>query len=283
MMQSTLQGPLRGWTRALVMGLALPSLGAAAQEVGSLPLWEIGMFAMGVSQQAYPGAGQQLDRALLLPYAIYRGEVFRMDRSGVGLRKVLSPDVELDLGFAGAFGSRSNEIEARSGMPELGTLVEFGPRIQWTLGKGPGGGRLRADFALRGVFDVTDRFNDKGHAFEPKLVFERDSSTGWRYSASAGLVMGDQRLADTLYGVAPAYATPSRPAYAAQSGLIASRLSLYVSRALSPSLRLSAFTRVDSVAGAANQASPLVGKNTGATTGLWLTYTLAQSQTMVVD
>lgn len=266
-----------------VIGLLVAPTAVAAQEAGGLPLWEVGVFTMGVSQQAYPGADQQLNRALLLPYAIYRGEVFRADRSGVGVRKVLSPAVELDLGFAAAFGSRSNEIEARTGMPELGTLVEFGPRIQWTLGQAPGNARLRADFAVRGVFDVADRMTDKGVAFEPKLVYERNSTMGWRYSVGAGLMFADQRLADTLYGVAQAYATPTRSAYAAQSGLVASRLSLSVSRAMTPNLRLSAFTRVDSVGGAANQNSPLVNKNTGATTGLLLTYTLAQSQTLVRD
>lgn len=283
MAPSAMQQALGAWVGAAVMGLLAVPSAVAAQEAGGPPLWEVGVFAMGVSQQAYPGAGQQLNRALLLPYAIYRGEIFRMDRNGMGVRKVLSPTVELDLGFAAAFGSRSNEIEARSGMPELGTLVEFGPRIQWKLGQAPGNGQLRADFALRGVFDLADHMNDKGITFEPKLVYERSSTTGWRYSVSAGLMFADQRLADTLYGVAPAYATPTRSVYAAQGGLLASRLALYVSRAMTPNLRLSAFTRVDAVAGGANQASPLVEKNTGATTGLLLTYTLAQSKTLVRD
>lgn len=248
-----------------------------------LPLWEVGLFAMGASQQAYPGAAQQLDRGLLLPYLVYRGEVLRVDRGGVGLRKVISPTVELDVGFSGAFGTRAGEIDARQGMPELGTLVEFGPRIQWKLSDGLGGGQLRADFALRGVFDLTDHMSAKGLALEPELVYARNSSTGWRYSAGVGLVVGDARLNDTLYGVAPAYATPTRPAYTAGAGLIASRLSLYVSRSLSPDLRLSAYTRLDSVAGAANQASPLVQKSTGASAGVWLTYTLARSATLVRD
>ena len=38
-------------------------------------------------------------------------------------------------------------------MPDLGTLVEFGPRVKWNLGSGPGNGRWRAELAVRGVFD----------------------------------------------------------------------------------------------------------------------------------
>lgn len=254
-----------------------------SQEAGSLPLWEVGLFALGASQQAYPGAAQQLDRGVLLPYLVYRGDILRVDRGGIGLRKVISPSVEFDIGFSGAFGTRSGEIDARQGMPELGTLVEFGPRVRWLVDERLGGGRLRADLALRGVFDLNDRLSSRGLALEPELVFSRNSSTGWRYGAGVGLVVGDSRLNDTLYGVAPAYATPTRAAYTASPGLIASRLSLHMSRALSPALRLSAYTRLDSVAGAANQASPLVQKNAGASVGIWLTYTLAQSATLVRD
>ncbi|MBI2748207.1 MAG: MipA/OmpV family protein [Burkholderiales bacterium] len=270
--------------RGIVAGACLAAGSAAwSQDSTPLPLWEVGLFALGASQQAYPGAAQQLDRGLLLPYLIYRGEVLRVDRGGIGLRKVVSPSVELDIGFSGAFGTRSGEIDARQGMLELGTLVEFGPRIQWMLVDNLGGGRLRADFALRGVFDLNDHLSSRGLALEPELVFARNPSTGWRYSAGVGVVVGDNRLNDTLYGVDPVYATPTRAAYTASAGLIASRLSLYVSRALSRDLRLSAYTRIDSVAGAANQASPLVQKNAGASVGVWLTYTLARSSTLVRD
>ncbi|UUZ70043.1 MipA/OmpV family protein [Polaromonas sp. P2-4] len=145
-------------------------------------------------------------------------------------------------------------------MPDLGTLVEFGPRLKWHLGEGPGGGRVRAEFALRGVFDLDDRLSHKGISFEPRLIYERRASGGWRYGTSVGAVIGNRRLADTFYGVAPAFATPGRPAYTAESGLIAWRLGANVSHDLTPNLRLFGFVRLDSVAGAANRASPLVQK-----------------------
>lgn len=286
---------LRGLAAALLLATPLASLaqvsapdaepdaGTAAAPSAPLPLWEIGAVGVGVSQQAYPGATQRVGRGLVLPYLIYRGKYFRADRESVGVRAINTPTVELDIGFAAAFGASSDDIEARRGMPDLGTLVEFGPRLQWHFGRAPGNGRLRAEFALRGVFDLDDRLSQKGVAFEPRLVYERRGSGGWRYGTSAGAVFGNQRLADTFYGVAPAFATATRPAYTAESGLIAWRLGANMSRELTPNLRAFAFARLDSVAGAANRASPLVQRTTGTSVGVGLSYTFARSATLVSD
>ena len=139
---------------ALVTLLALPGL-ATAQDRSALPLWELGLFGGAVSQQAYPGAEQQVNRALVLPWFIYRGEFLRADRDTLGLRAFKSQDLELDIGVAGAFGSRADDIDARRGMPDLGTLMEFGPRLTWKLGEAAGG-RWRVQLPVRGVYDLTD-------------------------------------------------------------------------------------------------------------------------------
>jgi len=272
-------------------GLAAASTAAAlfaspfavnAQESTPQPLWEIGAGALAVSQQAYPGAAQRVGRGLVLPYLIYRGKIFRADRDGLGLVAIKTPQYELDIGFAGAFGSNSNDIEARRGMPDLGTLIEFGPRLKWNLGDGPANGRLRAEFAVRGVFDLSDGFSNKGISFEPKLIYERAAGP-WRYSTSAGLIVGNQKLASTFYGVAPAFATAFRPAYNAESGLIAWRLGANLTRQLSPQVRIFGFAQLNTVAGAANSASPLVQKRNGSTLGVGLLYTFAKSGTLVTN
>lgn len=275
--------PLCGCVLAAVL-LAAPTAGQAQEQAPALlPLWEIGGVGLAMSQQAYPGASQNVSRGLALPYLIYRGKYLRADRESVGLRAFSTPQFELDVGFAAAFGSRSDEVDARRGMPDLGTLVEFGPRLKWHLGQGPANGRLRAEFALRGVFDLDDGLSHKGISFEPRLIYEWRGSGGWSYGTNVGAVMGNRRLADTYYGVAPAYALPGRPAYAAESGLINWRLGLNVSRDMTPNLRLFGFAWFDSVAGAANRASPLVQRTAGASVGVGLTYTFARSATLVRD
>ena len=266
----------------LALWLAAPGL-AQTRPAADLPLWEVGVGGFGVSQQAYPGASEQVRRGLALPFLIYRGEYLRADRETLGLRAINQPNYEVDIGFAGAFGSRAGDSESRRGMPELGTLVEFGPRLKWHLGPVNGDGRLRAEFALRGVFDLNDKFRNKGVSFEPRLVWEQRGGGSWRYGTSAGALFGNRKLADTFYAVAPADALPGRPAYSAEGGLIALRLGATASREITPDLRLFLFGRLDSVAGAANRASPLVGKTIGASVGVGLAYTFARSSRRASD
>ena len=73
------------------------------------------------------------------------------------------------------------------------------------------------------------------------------------------------------------------PAYQAQAGLMALRLSGSLSYPLAPDTRLLVFGRIDSVQGAANQASPLVRQNTGLSGGLVLVYTWKQSEVRATD
>jgi MipA family protein len=251
---------------------------AHAQQGADLPLWELGGVGLGVSQQAYPGSDQQVQRGLLLPYVIYRGEFLRADRDTAGLRAIKTQDFELDIGVAGSFGAGSDKIDARVGMPKLGTLVEFGPRVKWNLGEGPGKGRWGLELPLRGVFDLSDGGKYRGVAFEPELTFSRRSVNGWGYSTSVGAILANRQLADTYYGVAAPFALANRPAYTAKSGLVAWRLGVSASRSITPDWRFFSFARVDSVAGAANEDSPLVKQKTGGSVGIGLTYTWLRSE-----
>lgn len=265
--------------------MAVATADAAAQPASTQPLWEFGVFAAGGRQPAYPGASTDVSRGLVLPYVVYRGPLLRIDRGSAALRALKTPSFELDVGFSGSLGSSSNDVPARRGMPDLGTLVEFGPRLNWTLNPDapPADGRWRVELPLRGVFDLSDDFAHRGLAFEPSLNYGRRTRGGLGYGVGVGAVWGDRRLADTLYGVAPAFATTGRPAYTADSGLIAWRLSASLTRSLSPDWRVFAFGRYDSVSGAANQDSPLVQRRGGASVGIGLAYTWLRSERRAAD
>jgi outer membrane protein len=263
----------------LFAGLALYS----AAHAQGLPLWEIGAVAFGVSQQAYPGADQQVNRALALPFVIYRGRYLRADRDSARLRALKTPRVELDIGFAGAFAARSDEIDARRGMPDLGTLVEAGPRLKWNLAQGAADERLSLELPLRGVFDLDDRAAHRGMSFEPELAYARRAQGRWSASTSVSAIVADQRMARTLYAVAPAYARADRPAYQARRGLVAWRLAASFTRQITSDWLLFGFARIDSVAGAANRASPLVRRSAGATLGVGLSYTWRRSERSAED
>ena len=140
----------------LAMLFAHPS--APAQPAAPLPLWELGAVGVGVSQQAYPGSDVQVNRGLGLPYLVYRGRFLRADRETAGLRAIKTEHFELDIGVAGSFGARSDQIGSRRGMPDLGTLVQFGPRVRLDLGEGPAGGRWRfCETALKPVAPLRAR------------------------------------------------------------------------------------------------------------------------------
>jgi outer membrane scaffolding protein for murein synthesis (MipA/OmpV family) len=259
---------------------AVASTDPAADEGPAPPLWEAGLAAFGARSPAYPGAAQRSSNGIVLPYFLYRGRVLRAERGTVGLRAARTERLELDVGFAGSFGSAASSNDARRGMPDIGTLVEFGPRLRWRLGPASLfglGGHFGAAIPLRGVFDLDNRFEYRGLALEPSLSWGTRAG-GFTLGTSLGLLIADQRLADTFYGVAPAFARPGRPAYEARAGLVATRLSFNVSRRLHRDWVVFGFARLDSVRGAANRTSPLVDAPTGTAVGLGVSWTFARSE-----
>jgi len=246
--------------------------------VSELPLWEAGVFGLGLSQPAYPGAEDLASRFLALPYVIYRGKYLRIDRGTVGVRTLKTPRTEMDIGFSGSLGSRASDIEARSGMDDLGILLGFGPRLKVNLGdisNGLSGSRLQ--FALRGVFDANDHFSYHGNAFEPQWVTDYHLQASWIISTSLGAVFGDQQLVDTFYRVLPKEATNTRQAYEAKSGLISLRGILLASGLITDNVRIFSYVQFDSVEGAANYNSPLVRRDNGWTLVAGFAWTLARS------
>ncbi|QYF94334.1 MipA/OmpV family protein [Massilia sp. PAMC28688] len=252
------------------------SVPAAAQQ--QLPLWELGAFGFAATTPAYPGASDRSTRGLLLPYFIYRGEVFRADQEGVGARLFRSDRVELDVGLAGSLPASSDDVEIREGMPDLGTLVEFGPRLKINVYRPSEASRVRLELPLRAVIELRGGARGQGYTFEPRLSYEtRGEGARWTMDANLSLVAGDRKINGYFYDVAPAYATAARPAYDAAGGLMLVRVGLSGTRMISPDLRLFGFVRYESYAGAANRQSPLLRQEHGTSAGLGFTWTLKRS------
>ena len=151
-------------TIAFSAALLLATVSAQAQETGRLPLWEAGVVGGGVSTPSYPGSPDRSARGLVLPYFVYRGDVVRVDRSGIGARLLHTDQTEFDLGLGGSLPSNSQDTTTRQGMPDLGTLVEFGPRLKLTLARPAPGQRLRLDLPLRAVLEVRGGVRQQGYA-----------------------------------------------------------------------------------------------------------------------
>jgi outer membrane scaffolding protein for murein synthesis (MipA/OmpV family) len=140
----------------------LLSIFAAQAQERPLPLWEAGVFAGVASTPAYPGSTDRSQRSLALPFFIYRGEVLRADRGGLGARMMRTDDLELDVGFAGSLPANSQNVAARAGMPDLGTLVEFGPRLKLTLAKPTAGSRWKLELPVRTVLEFSGGMSRQG-------------------------------------------------------------------------------------------------------------------------
>jgi outer membrane scaffolding protein for murein synthesis (MipA/OmpV family) len=271
---------------ALAAISVLPSLAAAQAQPAerNQPLWEAGIGAAAFSTPAYPGADDRNNRVLALPYLIYRGKVFRADQNGIGARLLNDDRLELDVGFAGSLPAHSDDVEARRGMPDLGTLVEFGPRVKYKFADLGEQGRLRFELPLRAVIEARSGLRRQGWTMEPRLVWEkRGEAARWTMEAQLGAVFGDERINRYFYEVAPQYATAERPAYRAGSGLMLVRTGLFGTVRLNPDLRMFGFVRYETYAGAANQDSPLMKKNTGASAGIGFAWTFARSAARVSE
>ncbi len=268
----------RVWTAIAMLAF---TCSASAQQVApapDLPLWEAGLFGGAAVTPAYPGADERSTRGLVLPMLIYRGKVLRADRSGISARLFDTERIDLDVGFALSLPARSDDVPARAGMPDLHSLLEFGPRLKVMLSDPKAANRVRLELPLRAPFELGNGFRRQGLVFEPRVVFETGSSNQqWQADANVGLVYGDDRLNQYFYQVAPEYANASRPAYQAKGGMMATRFGTSLSYKLAKDWRLFGFVRYDNYTHAANHDSPLFRKNSGLSLGVGFTWTAYRS------
>ena len=284
-MSRPLTTPLRAAAAALVLVAAggLHAQETAADTAGAteptrpkepLPLWEIGLVGIAAYQPAYPGSDQDLARVRVLPFGIYRGSLLRADGNGIGLRALHTPRWEWDISGSGSFGSSANKVDARRGMPSIGTLVEIGPAVKINLGDLVDAKReprlTQFEIPVRAVFDISHHFDHQGWTFEPRLSHTAWTGQSFSLVVSASTLFGDRTLNRLYYGVDTPYATAGRPAYGAKAGLIATRLNASLRHRISPTLRMQYFAQVETVRGAANEDSPLVRSKQDAGIGVSL-------------
>ncbi len=245
------------------------------------PLWTAGLFGVAAHHAVYPGAARRTTNATLLPFITYRGPVLRVESGSAGLRALRTPRAEMDFSAAASFGSGGRDSGAREGMPAIGTLAEIGPSVRINLGELRDDGTRppwRLDLPLRAVFDADRDFDYVGLSFEPRLSWRLPAWSGWSPSLHAGALFASRGLNELYYGVDPVYVTPTRPAYDARAGLVATRLGLSLARFLHPDWRLGLHASLESVRGAANHDSPLVGRMVDPTLAITLTWTALRSE-----
>jgi MipA family protein len=251
----------------LSMTLALP---AHADK----PLWELGLGVGGLRLPHYRGSDQSHDLVLPVPFAIYRGKIFRATREGARAVLMDGERYDFDISVAATAPTRSKDNLARAGMPDLKPTVEFGPNLNFTLARSADW-KLDLRLPARAVVSVQSRPQDLGWTASPVINLDV-RRWGWDIGLQGGPLYGSRRYNAYFYDVAPAYATATRPAYAAPAGNGGWRFTTGASRRFGD-LWVGAFVRVDSVAGAAFEESPLVRQRSQASFGLAMSWVFATS------
>ena len=233
------------------------------------PLWELGLGAAWVHLPHYRGSDQAHDWLLPLPYAVYRGKIFRATREGARAVLFESQRLDLDLSVAATAPLKSADNRARAGMPDLAPTVEVGPNLNFTLSQGRNW-KLDLRLPVRGVFSVQRDSQALGWTASPVLNLDLRWQE-WNVGVQAGPLFGSQSNHAYFYGVAAQHASAARPAYRAEGGYAGSRFTVGASRRLGD-FWLGTYVRADSVAGARFEASPLVRQRNNWSAGLALSW-----------
>lgn len=271
--------------RARLVTLALAAACQHGQAREEAPLWEVGAGVAALSFPAYRGSDQTSSFLMPIPFFTYHGDFFKADRHGLRGSLFDSDRLELTISLALSPPASSDKIKARSGMPDLEATFEIGPQMDVSLWRSADRARfVKLLLPLRAGFTLEGSPKDVGWVFHPKLnldVTDLPGLSGWKLGLLAGPVFGDQRQHAYYYGVAPAHATPTRPAYRSSSGYAGMQYLVAFSRRY-PRFWVGAFLRYDHLKGAVFDDSPLFRQRNYVAGGVAINWILGQSATRVV-
>ena len=113
----------------------------AAGLAGALPLARADQTAVGggpgrrcLRLPHYRGSDQSRNWVLPVPYVVYRGDIIKADRDGARAVLFDTERFDVDLSVAATAPTRSDDNDARQGMPDLAATFELGPNLNFTLG-----------------------------------------------------------------------------------------------------------------------------------------------------
>jgi len=269
------------WSSILLLLLDLIPLSSHARDV---PLWEAGAGVMVIDFPDYRGSDERRTYVLPIPYVIYRGDFLKVDREKIRGLFFKNDKAELDVSLNGTVPVKSADNRARQGMPDLEPTLEIGPSLNlFLLHPAQKKTSLKLRLPLRPVIDINARY--LGYVFQPQLnldVRNLGGNAGWNLGLAAGPIFADQRYHRYLYGVDPAYATASRPAYSAHGGYAGSQFISALSKRF-PHFWVGGFVKWDTLRGAVIEDSPLVKSKQNFTAGIAVSWIFAQSKTLVQE
>lgn len=248
------------------------------------PKWEIGAGFAGLDFPKYRGSKERRVYVLPVPYFTYQGDFLKVTRQSARGLLYRSNRVEMDVSFGGSVPSGGKDTQARQGMPNLDGTFEIGPQVIFHLYYDE---KKETNLDLRlpvrpAVATDFSHFKHIGWIFQPRLNLDLKNiaQSGWNLGLSGGTVYADSRYHGYFYSVPVAYATPTRPAYAAAGGYSGYQLTVALSKRF-PGYWTGAFVKWDNLSGAAFAGSPLVTSTHFFTFGFAVTWVFSRSEKMV--
>jgi outer membrane protein len=262
--------------------IVLAALSPRAAWPDQQPLWEVGLGAGVLVFNDYRGADTTHVYPVPVPYFVYRGKFLQSDRDGLRGKLLRQDRIELNLSVNATTPVRNNS--ARAGMPDLRSTVEIGPSLNWHLWRSADS-RAKLDLQLpaRTAITVEAHPHGIGWFYTPHLnldLAQYRGPTGWKLGLLAGPLFAQRRYDDYFYSVAPQFATPTRPAYAAPGGYAGTQALVSLTRRF-PEYWIGAYLRHDSLEGAAFAPSPLVKRDGYWSGGIAFVWMIGKSQRLV--
>jgi len=244
------------------------------------PLWEAGAGVGVLRLPDYRGSDQTRTWVLPVPYIAYRGSILKADREGARAVLLDTERVDFDVSIAATAPTRSDDNDARRGMPDLAATFEIGPNLNATLARGAWW-KLQVRAPVRAALTIESHPRMIGWLASPNLNLDTKIA-GWNASLLGGPLFGSHSFNGYYFDVAPQFATPARPQYQAPGGFGGWRLIGSTSRRLG-SWWLGGFVNADTVKGAVYDGSPLVRRHGTLAFGFALSRVFAVSTERVPD
>lgn len=256
---------IAAWLLFLAAGLAAAA--DAGTPADQPALWELRAAVFTRYGSSYPGSDENQLNVVPVPLPIYRGRFLRLFednekplRARLFARDTIRVELDLDLQFS----SDSDDIDVRTGMPDLDLLLEVGPELRIELARDSLGGNWFATFGMRVVtsWDGLDP-GYEGLTLSPELKYVSAVTPRDELKLRVTPKFATNDFMDFYYTVDPAFATVIRPAFNADAGYVGTDITGNWSHDFSDRLSFFIGLRYSNYAGATNSDSPLHVDNNG--------------------
>lgn len=246
----------------LTKAAAAPDNVVAGKDEDPGALWEWRIAAFARYGPSYPASEESQVNVVPLPIPIYRGKFLRLfeDNENPIRGKVFERDrIKLDLDLDLTFPADSDEIDARTGMPDLDFLIQVGPELDLQFTRQDflkGRWHLALQTRAAASFDGLDP-SWRGLTFSSEFRYIAQVTSRDEFKFRITPSWATTEYMKYYYQVDPEFATPARPAFNAKGGYLGTDFTWNWTREFTDKLSVWFGARLGVHSGAKNRNSPL--------------------------